>query len=194
MQILCADGSIVLEVISSDPKAGTVHARCLNNATLGYVLLHWHQVQSISTLRVLSATNFLIFRERKNVNLPGVIVDLPTLTKKDEDDLVNWGIPNDIDFIAASFVRKGQDLENIRKVSSKLSVLRLSPPAAHLHSEFILAITLKQSFYRQSCRRVQQSCFFNACIAMECSTQLHDLTFHFRKGTAVSPCFPCHIA
>jgi len=34
-QILCADGSIVLEVISTDPKAGTVRARCMNNATLG---------------------------------------------------------------------------------------------------------------------------------------------------------------
>jgi Pyruvate kinase, barrel domain len=54
--------------------------------------------------------------ERKNVNLPGVVVDLPTLTAKDEDDLVNWGLPNDIDFIAASFVRKGSDLDYIRKV------------------------------------------------------------------------------
>lgn len=44
--------------------------------------------------------------ERKNVNLPGVVVDLPTLTDKDKDDLVQWAIPNDIDFIAASFVRK----------------------------------------------------------------------------------------
>ena len=35
MQILCADGSIVLEVISADAKAGTVRARCMNNATLG---------------------------------------------------------------------------------------------------------------------------------------------------------------
>lgn len=35
MQILCADGSIVLEVVSADPKAGTVRARCMNNATLG---------------------------------------------------------------------------------------------------------------------------------------------------------------
>lgn len=55
-------------------------------------------------------------RERKNVNLPGVIVDLPTLTEKDEVDLVHWGLPNDIDFIAASFVRKASDLEYIRKV------------------------------------------------------------------------------
>lgn len=58
----------------------------------------------------------LCCRERKNVNLPGVVVDLPTLTKKDEEDLVQWGLPNDIDFIAASFVRKGSDVTNIRKV------------------------------------------------------------------------------
>jgi pyruvate kinase len=57
-----------------------------------------------------------ICSERKNVNLPGVVVDLPTLTDKDEDDLVHWGIPNDIDFIAASFVRKSSDLDYIRKV------------------------------------------------------------------------------
>lgn len=88
-QILCADGSIVLEVTSCDVAAGTVRARCLNTAVLG---------------------------ERKNVNLPGVIVDLPVLEGKDIDDIVNWGVPNDIDFIAASFVRKGGDLDRIREV------------------------------------------------------------------------------
>lgn len=87
--ILCADGSISLEVLSTDVAAGTVRAKCLNSATLG---------------------------ERKNVNLPGVIVDLPTLTEKDIDDLVNWGVPNEIDFIAASFVRKGSDLDYIRSI------------------------------------------------------------------------------
>ena len=44
-------------------------------------------------------------------------MDLPTLTNKDEDDLTKWGLINDIDFIAASFVRKGSDVVNIRKVS-----------------------------------------------------------------------------
>jgi pyruvate kinase len=87
--ILCADGSIVLEVISTDPAAGTVRARCKNTAMLG---------------------------ERKNVNLPGVVVDLPTLTDKDVDDIVNWGVANEIDLIAASFVRKGSDLDLIREV------------------------------------------------------------------------------
>lgn len=54
--------------------------------------------------------------ERKNVNLPGVVVDLPTLTEKDVDDIVNWGVANEIDLIAASFVRKGSDLDLIREV------------------------------------------------------------------------------
>lgn len=33
--ILCADGSIVMEVVSTDPAAGTVRARCKNSAMLG---------------------------------------------------------------------------------------------------------------------------------------------------------------
>ena len=32
--------------------------------------------------------------ERKNMNLPGVIVDLPTVTEKDENDLVEFGLKN----------------------------------------------------------------------------------------------------
>lgn len=45
-----------------------------------------------------------------------MIVDLPTLTEKDKDDLVNFGLPQEVDFIAASFVRKGSDIDAIRKV------------------------------------------------------------------------------
>ena len=50
------------------------------------------------------------------MNLPGAIVDLPTLTQQDEVDIVDFGIPNGIDFIAASFVRKASDVENIRDI------------------------------------------------------------------------------
>ena len=34
-QILCADGSIVLEVLKCNPDQGTVRCKCTNNATLG---------------------------------------------------------------------------------------------------------------------------------------------------------------
>jgi len=50
------------------------------------------------------------------MNLPGVVVDLPTLTEKDIDDIKNWGVKNNVDFIAASFVRKAADVHKIREV------------------------------------------------------------------------------
>jgi pyruvate kinase len=54
--------------------------------------------------------------ERKNMNLPGAVVALPTLTEKDEEDLVEFGIKQGVDFVAASFVRKASDVEYIRDV------------------------------------------------------------------------------
>mmetsp|Transcript_10996 Transcript_10996/g.16388 ORF Transcript_10996/g.16388 Transcript_10996/m.16388 type:complete len:323 (+) Transcript_10996:684-1652(+) len=50
------------------------------------------------------------------MNLPGAVVDLPTLTEKDVDDLVNFGLVHGVDYIAASFVRKGSDIDYIREV------------------------------------------------------------------------------
>ena len=46
-------------------------------------------------------------------------MDLPTLTDKDIDDIVNWGIKYDVDFVAASFVRKASDVDYIREVLEK---------------------------------------------------------------------------
>ena len=45
------------------------------------------------------------FGERKNMNLPGAVIDLPTLTEKDEQDIIEFGLKHGIDMIAASFVR-----------------------------------------------------------------------------------------
>jgi pyruvate kinase len=51
-----------------------------------------------------------VLGQNKNVNLPGVHVDLPVLTDKDIDDLVNWGCRHKVDFIAASFVQSADDI------------------------------------------------------------------------------------
>ena len=53
--------------------------------------------------------------ERKNMNLPQAIVDLPTLSDQDEIDLRDFGIKEKVDMIAASFIRKADDVKNIRQ-------------------------------------------------------------------------------
>lgn len=62
--------------------------------------------------------------EKKNMNLPGAIIDLPTLTEKDEEDLLEFGLKQNIDFVAASFVRKAKDVEYIRDI--------LGPQGGHI--------------------------------------------------------------
>ncbi len=51
----------------------------------------------------------------KSINIPGVHIQLPALTEKDIDD-IRFGVENDFDFIAASFVRRAADVEAIRSV------------------------------------------------------------------------------
>ncbi|MCG8528761.1 MAG: pyruvate kinase [Opitutales bacterium] len=50
---------------------------------------------------------------RRHINLPGVHVDLPSLTEKDKADVI-FGIEQDFDFFALSFVREAADIELLR--------------------------------------------------------------------------------
>jgi len=52
---------------------------------------------------------------RKGVNVPGTSLRLPGITEKDAED-IRFGIEQDIDFIAASFVRKAADVVEIREL------------------------------------------------------------------------------
>ena len=49
----------------------------------------------------------------KSINIPGVHISLPALTERDADD-IRFGVANDFDFIAASFVRRASDVEEIQ--------------------------------------------------------------------------------
>ena len=51
----------------------------------------------------------------KSINIPGVHIQLPALTEKDVAD-IRFGVENDFDFIAASFVRRAADVEAVRAV------------------------------------------------------------------------------
>ena len=51
----------------------------------------------------------------KGVNVPGVSLSMPYLSQKDKDDIL-FGIQNGYDFIAASFTRNAQDIQDIRRL------------------------------------------------------------------------------
>ena len=51
----------------------------------------------------------------KSINIPGAHIQLPALTEKDVAD-IRFGVENDFDFIAASFVRRAADVEAVREV------------------------------------------------------------------------------
>ncbi len=56
-----------------------------------------------------------ILKNRKSINIPDVQINLPALTDEDIADIM-FGIENDIDYIAASFIRKADDVNTILKV------------------------------------------------------------------------------
>ena len=55
---------------------------------------------------------------KRHVNLPGVRVDLPSITKKDRKDIL-LAIKNNVSFIALSFVRSAQDINDLRDILNK---------------------------------------------------------------------------
>ncbi len=87
--ILLDDGKMRLRVLSTDD--GDVNAQ----AIVGGLLL-----------------------SRKRVSLPDVHVNLPSITDQDEADII-FGAEQGVDFIAASFVRREEDVWEVRKVIEK---------------------------------------------------------------------------
>ena len=52
---------------------------------------------------------------KRHVNLPGIRINLPSVTEKDKRDIA-FGLKEDVDFIALSFVRNASDIDDLKKV------------------------------------------------------------------------------
>lgn len=52
---------------------------------------------------------------KRHVNLPGIRINLPSVTEKDKKDIA-FGLKEDVDFIALSFVRDATDISDLKKV------------------------------------------------------------------------------
>ena len=85
-RVLLDDGKLIFEVISTNRK-NEVKAKVIQGGPL---------------------------KSKKGVNLPNTNVSLPALTKKDIEDAI-FAISQEVDWIALSFVRHGQDLQDLRE-------------------------------------------------------------------------------
>lgn len=85
-KILADDGKVSFEVIRTEGT--TVVCKVLNDATLS---------------------------DRKSINIPNVVVDMPYISEADRSDLI-FGIQECVDYIAASFVRRKEDVLELRKL------------------------------------------------------------------------------
>lgn len=74
------------------------------------------QVQSIEGYKIITQVqNDGEISDRKGVNLPDVALSMPYISDRDREDIL-FGIDEDFDFIAASFVRTAEDIAEIRKI------------------------------------------------------------------------------
>jgi len=56
-----------------------------------------------------------VLKSKRHVNLPGIRVNLPAITKKDKADIL-FGIEQQVDFVALSFVREAADIRELREL------------------------------------------------------------------------------
>ncbi|WP_371672178.1 pyruvate kinase [Streptomyces sp. NBC_00289] len=85
-RILVDDGKVCLEVTEIDGPR--VHTRVIEGGVIS---------------------------DHKGLNLPGVAVSVPALSKKDEEDL-RWALRTGCDVIALSFVRNGRDILDVHRI------------------------------------------------------------------------------
>merc|ERR1719168_408149 len=96
-RILIQDGTVVLE--TREAGDGFVMCKVVNDCKLG---------------------------EKKNVNVPGVKVDIPVVGEREVKDIVDWAVPNDADYIALSFVQSADDVKECRKHCAGKSIKIIS--------------------------------------------------------------------
>jgi len=89
--IVVDDGYLSLQILSIDHQAGIIETISQNN----------HKV-----------------RDRRGVNIPGMELHLEYISKKDESD-IKWACDHQVDFLAASFVRRREDVIALKALLKK---------------------------------------------------------------------------
>jgi pyruvate kinase len=107
------------EILGNTERASTVYAQLAQDVTPGDRIL---LADGAVELRALSTDGVTVkcevvaggmIGDRKGINLPGVKVSTPSLTRKDMSDL-QFALEQGIDYVAMSFVRKASDIIRLK--------------------------------------------------------------------------------
>ncbi len=108
-RILLDDGLIELEAVRITPTASPTPA-CAGSAATHDDARHGSIPSDIECI----VLNDGVLGERKSINVPGVQLPLPAVTEQDRADLL-FGIRQGVDIVAASFVRDGAGVREIKR-------------------------------------------------------------------------------
>lgn len=100
--------SITYEKLPQDVRAG-------NRILIDDGLIELEVLSVKSTKIICQVKNGGTVFNKKGVNVPNVSLSMPYMSKKDEEDII-FGIEQDVDFIAASFVRTSDDIKEIKNI------------------------------------------------------------------------------
>lgn len=103
------------------------------------------RVEVVETDGVVVTTKVVVagaVSNNKGINLPGVAVNVPALSEKDEDDL-RWGLALGCDLIALSFVRNASDIVRVHEIMAEVGrkvpvVAKIEKPQAVENLEEII--------------------------------------------------------
>ena len=109
------------EVEGDNQKVSTVYKEIVNDLSSGGTILIDDGNIELKTKEVreneviTEVVHGGVLKSRKGINLPDTNVSAPSLTEKDREDL-EFGLKQDLDWIALSFVRKAEDIRELRKI------------------------------------------------------------------------------
>ncbi|MDI9520523.1 MAG: pyruvate kinase [Bacillota bacterium] len=109
------------DVVGNKERCTVTYKELVNDVSVGNRILiddgliEMHVKEVTEKEIKCTVVNSGFINNRKGINIPGVRTNLPAVTDKDKSDII-FGIENDIDFIAASFVRRVSDIIEIKEV------------------------------------------------------------------------------
>jgi len=116
---------ITIDEVEGDVNiCGTTHKGLCGDVKAGDVLLIDDGKVGLRATEVTANTVTTVVEvpgmvsNNKGINLPGVAVNVPALSDKDEDDL-RWGIRLGVDMIALSFVRNAADITRVHEIMTE---------------------------------------------------------------------------